>query len=264
MPHYLGLISMLNRPAILNSIEFSRSLFSVVHLMGGGSDINRRVFVNLVRRGDVIIEIGANVGVYTSLFSRLVGSRGRVHAFEPVGANFERLASRLHLLKADNVVLNRQGVGSRQGEQEIVIPGDDAQQASFAVHQHGSWSIATRTRRELVPVITIDSYMRDAQVDRVDFVKIDVEGSELDVLRGAQECLARSLPLMHMEINPDWLGDFGTSASDLVSFLTSIGYRFFYTVERGSFRGYKKLHDSSVAALQAGKLAGDFLFRQPL
>src|SRR4051794_31287379 len=112
---------MIDSRAILNRFESAPFLFSFVHFLGAGKDTNRRALVNLIRRGDNVIEVGANVGTYTSLFARLVGKEGHVHAFEPVRANFERLVTRSST--SANISVQLMGVGNSEGQQEILIPG---------------------------------------------------------------------------------------------------------------------------------------------
>jgi FkbM family methyltransferase len=242
---------------ILIRLESIPSLFSLVHFAVDGKDINRRAFVNLISRGHTVVEVGANIGNYTRLFARLVGNKGHVHAFEPVRDNFSRLTSQLS--DSTNVSLNQMGVGNTEGEQEILIPSNDAQQSSFAAHTIGSWATTDQIRRELVRVVSIDSYLRRNDVDRVNFMKIDVEGSELKVLEGAKECLSGYRPVIHLEINSDWLKDFMTSPGEIISFLMKHGYRFFYAISPSSIRGYKKLVGEELDQLRIKPSAGDFI-----
>jgi FkbM family methyltransferase len=251
---------MLNQ-TILNSIEFSPLLFSVVHRYGGGADVNRRAFVNLIRSGDTVIEIGANQGIYTALFSRLVGRKGNVHAFEPVSETFERLQARLHSAHAGNVSAWQMGLAEADlGEREIIIPESDSQQASLIAHTAGSWAGGGKIRTELVRVTSLDAYLSQYNVSHVDFVKLDVEGAELSVLKGGHECFTRSKPVLHLEIESEWLRDFGTTADDLIQLLRSYGYNFVYRADASRLKGFRKLEDAEYSALCNDAVSGDFLF----
>jgi len=251
---------MLRHNTILNGLEFSPMLFSVAHFWGGGTDINRRVFVNLVQPGSVVIEVGANVGSYTTLFSRLVGKHGKVYAFEPVKANFERLCSALNSLGAQNVCVHRKGLGNTEDDREIIVPGCDFQQASFAIHKHGSWSSTSQFQRERVGVTSIDAYVSEARLHNVNFIKVDVEGAEMEVLEGGRDFLTRSKPVLHLEINPNWLRDYGTTPDDVIKFLESLGYGWFYQVDGRFFSGYRVLNTLEEATLKSGLMTGDFVF----
>lgn len=235
-------------------------LFSAAHLIGGGTDTNRRVFVNLIQSGDIVLEVGANVGNYTMLFSRLAGRNGQVHAFEPVSANFNELTSRLKSSGGSNVTLRHMGVGNSNAKRNIMIPANDPQQASFARHSKGSWSTAPKILYEEVCVASIDEYLRSNCIERLNFMKIDVEGAEMTVIEGGLESLRRFKPILHLEINPDWLRDHDATAAVLAEVLGSLDYTFIYKIERSAFRGYARMDKSEVSLLCSGTWAGDFLF----
>ena len=252
---------MFNKKTILDGIEFSPLLFSVVHRYGGGADTNRRGFVNLIRSGAVVIEVGANQGSYTALFSRLVGGTGKVHAFEPVNESFERLSERLRSINTKNVTAWQMGVADCEiDEREIIIPGKDSQQASLVAHRGGSWAHAKETRREVVSITSLDAYLKKHGVSHVDFVKLDVEGAELFVLQGGRQCFAQFKPLLHLEIESEWLRDFGTTAGDLIQLLQSYGYDFAYRIDAASLKGFRRMDDSEYSTLRSKPVSGDFLF----
>jgi FkbM family methyltransferase len=151
----------------------------------------RRFYLDYVRNGMVVFDVGAHVGELTLLFSRFAGS-GQVHAFEAGRSSFERLSAACEASGRRNVLLHHLAVSDRIGEIELHVY-DDA---------HLAWS--TQAKRPLaaygidvkpvgierVPAITLDRYCETAAVRQIDLLKIDVEGAELQVLAGAKRLLA--------------------------------------------------------------------------
>lgn len=204
-------------------------------------NLEKLCFLALVRRGDVVVEAGANEGYYTALFSRLVGRRGRVHAFEPVAATHRRLAANLARWgRHANVVLNRAALVDavpEGGEVLVHVPAGDPAQASLARHAAGSWEGAPEVRSEPCPALTLDGYLDgrgeaagDGAAGAPNFFKCDAEGAELCILRGAAGTLRRRPPLLHLEINPQWSRDLGWEPPDLVRHLLPLGYSEFVLV----------------------------------
>ncbi len=186
----------------------------------------KRMYLSIVKRGDVVLDVGANVGYFTQLFSDLVGSRGQVHAFEPVPATFELLSKNVtHSPNRKNVFSNCMALGDRDEETTIFIPNGDVGQAALARHQTGSWT-SDRIQAIRVQLMRLDGYAD--RLSRVNFVKCDVEGAELMVLRGGMATLRRFKPMIFLEVEECWTRSFGWTPDDVVRLLREIGYRHFY------------------------------------
>lgn len=153
----------------------------------------------------VILDIGANIGVHSLFFSEYAGPGGQVHSFEAQRIVFQALMGNLALNSIENVHGHRVALGSAPGELKLP-PVDytkpwnfggvsllaDSPEPQFAP---GTPEAAAADRGETVPMITLDSL----QFKRVDFIKLDVEGMEMDVLRGAARTLDVTRPLMQVE-----------------------------------------------------------------
>ena len=151
---------------------------------------SRRYFEEHVRLGDIALDVGAGVGHYTILFSRLVGDTGRVYAFEPDPFMFSMLRANIRLNNLTNVIAEQAAIGDSNGEMTFYM--STVGQSSL---------IAMRGLRSIikVKVCTIDSL----NLSRLDWIKIDTEGTEADVLRGMRETLTNQCPKMLIEFIPE-------------------------------------------------------------
>ena len=187
-------------------------------------------FLALVRRGDVVFDVGANHGYYTVLFSHLAGSSGRVHAFEPVPPTFELLAANVKReCRFDNVVLNQCALAAADGELPLFVPQPDLAQASIA--RQSAWPASQEVRTYSCRATTVDAYLGSRGEPPPAFVKCDVEGAELRVLAGAAATLRQRPPLLHLEVNADWTRTLGYEPPELVRFLAGFGYARFLLVD---------------------------------
>lgn len=176
-----------------------------------------RICRRVVRPGDTVLDVGANLGVVTLLLSRLVGPTGHVHAFEPNPWLVRILKADLDCAGAENVVLHPIALGAADGELELAVPAGNAGAGSLvrATGEH-----LERTR---VPVVRLARVLALEKCGPIRLVKIDVEGVEPQVLAGAQAWFERRPPdLVVFELNDaDATGDHPTFRA-----LAALGYRF--------------------------------------
>ena len=173
-----------------------------------------------IGKGDVVFDIGANLGYYTFLFSKLAGSEGRIHCFEPVPITYEKLLQNIR--SCENVRPNNVAVGAKRIKSEICYDSHDLEKASLLAPPHETESSAT------VEIIPLDTYIDEADLHRLDFVKCDVEGYELHALRGMEQTLRRFHPELSLEVTLPL-----NERKALLSFLQDIGYDTFRKVEKG-------------------------------
>jgi FkbM family methyltransferase len=177
------------------------------------------LFCRLVRTGMTLIDAGANVGQYTLLAATAVGPSGAVHAFEPVPKTFEKLKRHVDASGLANIHLNRAALWHENGEVTLDIPEGGKGDA-------GSYGVVTdRTAATKAPAIRLDDYVRENRLARIDFLKMDIEGGEPFLLKGALETLKRDHPLIMAEVNRRALKDVGMSIQDYQSLLFGLGYR---------------------------------------
>ncbi len=142
--------------------------------------------------GDVVLDVGAHIGSYTLRYSRIVGDEGRVVAFEPEPENRRILRWNIRLNKAENVTVCPEALGNFHGEARLKLS------AYAGVHSFVRTSAEIRQTGEiLVPIIKMD----ELDMDRVNLIKIDVEGYELEVLRGGERMIRRFKPNLQIEVH---------------------------------------------------------------
>jgi FkbM family methyltransferase len=203
---------------------------TLLRILRRGS-IEKHLYLSIVKRGDVVVDIGANVGYFTVLFSDLTGNRGEVHAFEPVPSTFRILTENIRRFPAcKNVHLNRMALGDKDQRTNMLVPRGDHGQASLVRHSDGSWrDVENEIASTEIEMMQLDQYAE--RLGRVDFIKCDVEGAELLVLRGAQSTLRRFRPKLVLEIDDRWVRSFGWTTGEVLSFLRQIGYSYFYGID---------------------------------
>jgi FkbM family methyltransferase len=219
--HRLGRIvtRTLLSPALRNLAPV-RALYSFLYLFGKriAEPRQRRFFAAQIEAGMVVFDVGANLGFYTSLFARLVGPAGRVHAFEPDPLSFGLLARRT--AKLANVESHQTAVGDHTGH--ITLYCHRSNRADNRVHP----SLGDETAEAVeVPLITLDDYCAAHRIDRVDAVKIDVQGVEVAVLTGFEDTLARAQPRwLLIEFSPGHLRAAGSSPEAFWAILEALGF----------------------------------------
>ena len=181
-------------------------------LYGEFSEGEIDLFRQLGKPGQVIVEVGANIGAHTVFLAQQVGMTGRVLAFEPQRLVFQTLCANLALNNIANVLAFQQAVGATPGE--IVVPLLDWRREQ----NFGELALGQYQEGERVPVTTIDSF----NLPRCDFIKVDVEGMEIEVLKGATQTIARTRAFLYVE------NDRRDKAPALVRFIDSLGYDMFW------------------------------------
>jgi len=147
-----------------------------------------------VTAGMRVLDLGAQSGFYSLLFSKLVGPQGSVIAFEPLPANYRLLEENLELNRITNVTVERSAVADRSGEINFDFPIDEPSLVAGPVLENDNRG----TFR--VPSVSIDDYIAQRRIP-VDFIKMDVEGAEGMVLRGAKRTLEEFHPILAIEIH---------------------------------------------------------------
>ncbi len=180
---------------------------------GEFSEGEAEVFRQIVRPGDVVFDVGANIGAHTVLFASLVGPAGVVIAFEPQRILFQTLCANMAVNSITQARCFNYAVGDTPGEIAVAVP-DPTQRNNFGALSLGQGA----ANAETVPVLRLDSF----DVPHCRMLKIDVEGMELNVLKGAEKLIERFRPLLYVE------NDRPEKSADLIRHIDSLGYAQFW------------------------------------
>ncbi len=186
---------------------------------------------NLIQPGMTVFDIGANIGDYSILFSKLVGKSGKVYAFEPTLTTFSKLNERIEKYQCKNVSLFQIAIFSQEGQVEInEFPEDYSGWNSIGKPkmldpQQNYEKYVEIIRTESVKSLTIDSFCRNNGIEKIDYLKIDVEGAESHVLLGANELLKeKKIRFIQFEISENMLKGLNLQAKDVFDILINNGY----------------------------------------
>src|SRR4051812_31686630 len=179
-----------------------------LNLYGEFSEDEVEIFRKCLLPTDLAIEVGSNIGALTVPMSRFCE---QVLAFEPVDENYQLLLQNLIQNGCENVHPYKSAVGSSNSQIAMQAP-DELKFTNFGAYEVGHGS-------RLVPILTIDGAIEKLKVERkIKFIKIDVEGHELEVLKGAEKLLARDMPILYVE------NDRQEKSAELVGWLIDHGY----------------------------------------
>ena len=191
----------------------------------------------VLRPGDVFIDGGANIGMFTLIAAAAVGRTGRVIACEPVPENVRLLVANLELNRFEWVDVFKGALAEHSGTGELFSFGAEAGLSSFAPATHAG------TRRLMVDLRSLDE-IGSAHLARVRLVKLDIEGAEVKALSGATELL-RSQPDFLVEVEPEHLARQGSGTEDIQAIFSSSGYIGYEIRESGSSVVLVRLDDWS-------------------
>jgi FkbM family methyltransferase len=185
----------------------------------------------VVQPGDVCLDIGAEYGIYSHALAHLAGSDGIVHSIEPLPGAFRVLTAGLALARRTNVRCYQVALGGHAEPGTLSLPW----RRGIPVHGRAFLTTGTNeldantefasSRAVAVDVLTLDGLCERERIDRLDFVKADVEGAELFILRGGESTLATYCPTLLLEIEERHLRKYDINPDIVVDWLTTRGYQ---------------------------------------
>jgi len=195
--------------------------YRTLFLHGCMDDSELRAWDRLVRRGDAVIDCGANYGYWTLVSSRLVGHNGSVFAFEANPPTANRLEQNVHASSCSNVRVYRFAVAAELGNAFIHTANDNPIAGHASLHAHDGWQWGEPTS---IQQVTVDSIATSEQWPAVRLVKLDIEGAELSALRGMEHLIQRDQPFITVEWNTSAANGFGYHPREIIEYLVDLGY----------------------------------------
>jgi FkbM family methyltransferase len=196
-------------------------------------DTELHTLPELVRPGDVCLDVGSAAGLYSQAMSQLVGPSGAVHSVEPLSFGHPFWSRVLGARQRPNVCHHAVALGAQPGRLAMRVPltarGPATSRSFLDWRTQGLGSNAEYAAHTelMVDVETLDGLCGDGHVPRLDFVKIDVEGGELHVLRGGRQTIETYRPMMLIEIEARHTARYEYGPDDVVAWLAGLGYAMF-------------------------------------
>jgi FkbM family methyltransferase len=180
-----------------------------------------------VPSGSLVIDVGANVGFFSLRFARWVGDAGKVISIEPEDRNYHSLIQRL----------GRKGLLNRVDALKAVAAAAPGSMFLEINPVHPADHKLSRDGTGLpVTAVTLDDLVQDKGYLRPALVKIDVQGAEMLVLKGATNILKNAGPALFIELHEEGLSKFGTSVSEIIKYLSEFGYEAYWLMRAGLHR----------------------------
>lgn len=171
-------------------------------------------------KGDTFLDIGANIGIHTLLGASLVGSAGKVMAFEPLPRLYEQTKKSLAENKFDQVKVYNVALAERAGVGKLSLVDENIGASSLQ---------SVSEDREVNEVVEVQQTVLDSYSDEfksLDLIKIDIEGGEYEALKGGEKLIRRYLPVIVLEFSPHvYEKDRSGKSLELYNYLSSLGYR---------------------------------------
>jgi len=205
------------------TLKKNKKLFTllVTATLRFGERYELSIFRKLLRKGMVVVDIGANVGLYTFEASRAVGKKGKVIAFEPDPYNFEVLSLRLKNWRFKNVTVVNKALSDTKGQTKLFID-----KFSPGGHSFSSENLYSGKSSVEVPTIRLDDFLDEAGIEKVDVIKIDVQGAEGLVFEGAEKTLKNGRASVLMEFWPHGMAQITPKVKEVMQKLEDFGYTF--------------------------------------
>ena len=199
------------------------NVYTLFRILLRSKDWEKKAFLKTIKRNWTVIEIGANQGYFTTLFKKLVGPKGSIHAFEPIPATFELLKESISKYPK-NYCLYNLGTGEENLDSvEFHLPVNDHGQATMSPHASDAWQ-NQEIHKIICKVVRLDDFAPVTNLEKVDFIKLDAEGAELPSLQGAQSLLEKHKPILFFEGCKEWMRSFKYTPRDFDYFLVSLNY----------------------------------------
>jgi len=202
--HYLQ--KLLTNRLLGNKYSDYLRLYKIITLFKIGQEYEYSyILKNIIKKNNVIFDVGANIGHYACRFSKWVANSGHVYCFEPLKRNYDLLEKMISYLNLENVKTIRSGIGDKDAKLVISIPtikGTNIVVGTRASFNHSFNAYENATMKiESVQINTIDYYARKFNLKRLDLIKSDTEGYDSKVIMGGLNTISKFRPYLLLEIS---------------------------------------------------------------
>lgn len=184
------------------------------------NNLEEKLVRNIIKKGDIVLDVGANAGYWTCLFAELVGDTGKVFAFEPVPYNFQLLKKNVEMNGYKNVTLEQKAVSNKTHTTQMYLT------------DHGSMdhrlNQPNQNRKSIeVEAVKLDDYFKNLDIS-VDLIKSDIQGADFAGIEGMQQLIEKSKNVkIIIEFAPHMAKGFGPTPEEFIEFLKNSGFQFY-------------------------------------
>jgi len=190
----------------MKTISYDTGISSELLIYGNHEPITTGIILEEISEGMVCIDIGSNIGYYALLESMKIGKNGTVWAIEPSPENFPTLVYNTKLQVNQNIHTFNFAIGDKNSEIEFLI----SKKSNWSKVKDKNDLVRTEDKIIKVPVKTLDSFVKDNEIEKIDLLRMDVEGYENNIIDGATKTLIKFKPKIMIEIHKMILGKIGT------------------------------------------------------
>lgn len=230
-----GTQTLVKRQGITWSLDLREGIDFSIWLLGCFEPKTLSSYKKIIKNGDTVLDIGANIGAHTLPIASLVGPQGKVFAFEPTDYAFKKLLKNCQLNPGlSSQIKCFQYLLSDSDASNIKTPplysswplDGDIEGGKHALHQgHLMMTDGAKMRK-------LDTVCRELNITRISCIKLDIDGYESSMLKGAIEIMANFKPIIIMELAPYALDEQGTSLAELINILKHSGYALYDLSQR--------------------------------
>ena len=183
--------------------------------------LEAKIMEEKIKVGNITVDVGANIGLHTLNMARIVGNTGRVFAFEPDPSNFEILEKNVKINNYQNIILEQKAVGDKHGRTTLYQSDHPGKHRIFPQTEQAKSQVQ-------VELTNLDNYFDSDMIDKINFIKIDVEGLEFSVLKGMKNILKNNKKIKILfEFMPKNTMEAGFTPIELLNYLTSYDFKLF-------------------------------------
>ena len=215
------------RKGVVWALNLKEGIDFAIYLLGGFEVRTLKRYAELVKEGDIVLDIGANVGAHTLPLAQLVGFEGKVYSFEPTAYAFVKQKA--------NILLNPQ-LSSRIEAKQMMLVATSEDPLPESIYSSWPLEVADDLHGEHRGRLmgtegaikrTLDDFVQSAGINKIDFIKLDVDGNENDILRGGKTIIEKFKPQIMLELAPYVYDETPDKFEQLLNELWDMGYHFF-------------------------------------
>jgi FkbM family methyltransferase len=222
-PLFGRLLPHIPYPVIKGRLKGTKFILGTLAGEGGGATVyfdmveplQTQSFIKIIKPGDIIFDVGANVGYYTALGSKLTGAQGKVYSFEPSIRNISYLYRHVEINKLNNVTI----IPSACSDSPSILNFIESSNTATGRLENSEISGTSGTKVTIIPTVTLDA-IADKIKKLPNVLKIDVEGAEVAVLKGAEKIISVAKPAIFLSVHSEKL------RTTCLTYLRTFGYEF--------------------------------------